>query len=115
MWREWDVGKGGATLRSGPGPVGQIGPVEEILWHVRHANLEKPLGALGGRLEAFYYAFADADVVGIAELPDNVTTAALALTINASGVVQVKTTVLMTPEEVYQAAKKSVSYRPPGR
>jgi len=81
----------------------------------RRANLEKTLGALGGRLEAFYYAFGDADVVGIAELPDNVTTAALALTIDASGVVQVKTTVLMTPEEVDQAAKKSVSYRPPGR
>lgn len=80
----------------------------------RRANLEKTLGALGGKLEAFYYAFGDADVVGIAELPDNVTTAALALTINASGVVKVKTTVLMTPEEVDQAAKKSVSYRPPG-
>jgi uncharacterized protein with GYD domain len=80
----------------------------------RRANLEKTLGALGGKLEAFYYAFGDADVVGIADLPDNVTAVALALTINASGVVKVKTTVLMTPEEVDRAAKKSVSYRPPG-
>ena len=81
----------------------------------RVTNLEKTLQGIGGKLETFYYAFGDSDVVGIAELPDNVTAAALSLTINASGMGNVKTTVLMTPAEIDQAAKKSVSYRAPGR
>jgi hypothetical protein len=33
----------------------------------------------------------------------------------ATGAVRIKTTVLMTPEEIDQAAKKTVSYRAPGR
>lgn len=81
----------------------------------RVTNLEKTLQGIGGRLESFYYAFGDADVIGVADLPDNVTAAALSLTINASGMGSVKTTVLMTPAEVDQAAQKSISYRAPGR
>ena len=80
----------------------------------RRANLESLIKQQGGRLEAFYFTFGDADVVGIAELPDNVTAAALSLAINASGVVAVKTTVLLTVEEMDQATKKQVGYRPPG-
>jgi hypothetical protein len=38
-----------------------------------------------------------------------------ALVVNATGVVHVKTVVLLTPEEVDQAAKKRASYRPPGQ
>ena len=40
--------------------------------------------------------------------------AAVALTVNASGGATVKTVVLLTPEEVDAAAKRSVEYRPPG-
>ncbi|MFO1206448.1 MAG: hypothetical protein U1E63_12085 [Burkholderiales bacterium] len=36
---------------------------------------------------------------------------AIALTIAATGVVTIKTTVLMTPEEVDEATKKTPSYR----
>jgi hypothetical protein len=43
-----------------------------------------------------------------------VTAAAVALTVAASGMVKLKTTVLMTPEEVDQATKKSPAYRAPG-
>ncbi len=73
------------------------------------------LKGLGGTLEAFYYAFGDTDLFGIAYLPDNVSTIAFTLIINAAGMAKVKTTVLITPEEVDQATKKSVEYRPPGR
>ena len=66
-------------------------------------------------MEAFYYAFGETDAYAIAEVPDNASMAALALTISASGAVTVKTTVLMTPEEVDAAAKKTPSYRPPGQ
>jgi len=80
----------------------------------RRANLEALVKQQGGRLEAFYFTFGDADAIGTAELPDNVTTAALSLAINASGIVAVKTTVLLTVEEMDQAVKKQVSYRAPG-
>ncbi|HLY21774.1 MAG TPA: GYD domain-containing protein, partial [bacterium] len=48
------------------------------------------------------------------DAPDNVTVAAVSLAINASGGVSVKTVALLTPEEIDQAAKKTVNYRAPG-
>jgi len=53
-------------------------------------------------------------VVIIAEVPDHATMTAIALTVGATGTVDLTTTVLITPEEVDEAAKKTVSYRPPG-
>ncbi len=81
----------------------------------RRAAVEKIAASMGGKLEAFYYAFGETDLYAIADMPDNVSTAAFALTIAASGAVTLKTVVLMTPEEIDQAAKKTPSYRPPGR
>src|SRR5689334_15626123 len=62
---------------------------------------------LGGKLEAFYYAFGEPDALLIAELPDNASAAAASLAINASGAVTIKTIVLLTPEEMDIAAKKN--------
>ena len=69
---------------------------------------------VGGRLESFYFAFGERDVYTVLDLPDNETATAVALTVNASGAVKVRTTVLVTPEEVDAAAKRSVEYRAPG-
>jgi hypothetical protein len=69
---------------------------------------------MGGTVEAFYFAFGDNDVFIIGDLPDNASAAALTLRVNASGAAMCKTTVLITPEEVDEAAKKTVAYRPPG-
>ena len=80
----------------------------------RRAVVEKLLEGLGGHLEAFYFAFGEDDVYLIADGPDNATSAAMSLTISASGAVRTKTIVLLTPEEMDQAAKKTVKYRPPG-
>jgi uncharacterized protein with GYD domain len=80
----------------------------------RRAVVEKLLKSLGGHLEAFYFAFGEDDVYLIADGPDNVTSAAMSLTISASGAVRTKTIVLITPEEMDQAAKKTVKYRAPG-
>src|ERR1700751_593943 len=77
-------------------------------------HVQEMLESLGGRLEAFYFAFGDNDAYVITEGPDNVTTAALSLTVSASGAVRSKTIVLLTPEEIDQAAKKTVKFRPPG-
>ncbi len=65
-------------------------------------------------MEAFYYAFGDDDAFVIFDLPENVSATAASLIVNASGAAKVKMTVLLTPEEVDQATKKSVDYRPPG-
>jgi len=81
----------------------------------RRAAVEKLFQSQGGTMEAFYYAFGETDCYVIGELPDNATMAAVALTIGASGVVTIKTTVLMTPEELDQATKKTPNYRPPGK
>ena len=55
---------------------------------------------LGGSVEAFYYGFGDADVHAIIEAPDNVTAAAVSLAITASGAVSLKTTPLLSPEDI---------------
>lgn len=70
--------------------------------------------SVGGTLESFHFAFGERDAYVIADLPNNEAAAAVALTVNASGGAGVKTTVLLTPEEVDAAAKRSVDYRPPG-
>ena len=70
--------------------------------------------SMGGRLESFHFAFGDRDAYVICELPDNESATAVALTVNASGAVTVETVALLTPEEVDQAAGRSVDYTPPG-
>src|SRR5688500_8810440 len=69
---------------------------------------------VGGQLESFHFAFADHDAYVIADLPDNESAAAVALTVTAPGGAAVRTVVLLTPEEVDAAAKRAVDYRPPG-
>ena len=77
--------------------------------------LDHLVKGVGGTLESFYYAFGDCDLVVIMDLPDNASAAALSLAVSAGGASKVKTTVLLTPEEIDQATKKSVSYHPPGQ
>jgi uncharacterized protein with GYD domain len=81
----------------------------------RRAAVEKALAGLGGRLEGFYFAFGSVDVYAIADLPDNVTAAALALAVGQSGLASTRTVVLLTAEEADAATKKAVAYRGPGR
>ena len=71
-------------------------------------------GSLGGKLESFYFGFGDHDAYVIVDLPDNEAAAAVALSVNASGAATVETIVLLTPEQVDEAAKRSVDYRAPG-
>ena len=81
----------------------------------RRAAAEAAAKSMGGTLESFYYAFGDTDAFVIGEFPDNASVAGLALTIASTGAVAVKTTVLLTVEELDEAAKKTPSYRPPGQ
>ena len=81
----------------------------------RQAAVEKLVGSLGGSVESMYYAFGESDLYIIADMPDNASMTALALTVGASGAVTLTTTVLMTPAEVDDAAKKTPNYSPPGQ
>lgn len=80
----------------------------------RRDMVEKLTAGLGGSLEAFYFAFGDEDVYVIADVPDAETAAAVSLTVGAAGAASIETVVLLTPEQVDAATKKSVDYRPPG-
>jgi uncharacterized protein with GYD domain len=81
----------------------------------RKQVVEKMLADMGGKMESFYYAFGANDVYVIFELPDDVAAAAVGLKVNASGLVSITTTVLLTPEDIDAASKKSISYCAPGQ
>ena len=81
----------------------------------RRADVQAAVGALGGRVEAFYYAFGDDDVVAILDLPNSTKAAALGLSISGSGAVRVRTTPLLTVEDVDQALEIKLQYRAPGK
>ena len=80
----------------------------------RRAAVEKMLAGMGGKLESFYFSFGGDDVVIIVEAPDNIGAAAVGLTVAASGAVRGRMTVLLSPEDIDKATKKSPAYRPPG-
>jgi uncharacterized protein with GYD domain len=80
----------------------------------RLAATKAAVESVGGSVESYYFAFGGTDVYAIGDFPDNISAAALALTVAAAGAVTVKTVVLLTPEEIDQAAAKTVSYSPPG-
>ena len=80
----------------------------------RKQAVEKAINDLGGKMEAFYFAFGEHDAYVLGELPDTVSGAALALNVNASGLASVSTTILLDPEDIDKATKLSVNYRAPG-
>jgi uncharacterized protein with GYD domain len=80
----------------------------------RRDTIGELVKGLGGTMESFYFAFGEADVFVIVDLPDNTTAASVALAINSGSATHTRTIVLLTPDEVDSATKKTVGYRPPG-
>ena len=76
---------------------------------------KKAIESMGGKLEAYYYAFGDNDYYLIIDMPEKVNAITGVLVANATGTVKLKTTVLITPEEVDQAVEKTMDWRPPGQ
>jgi len=63
---------------------------------------------LGGKINDAYFSFGDHDVVIIAELPDNVSAAAIAIAFAGGGACKaVHTTPLLTSAEAVEAMKKA--------
>lgn len=80
----------------------------------RQAAAKAAAESVGGTLDSFYFAFGTTDAFAVADLPDNGAAAALALTVSAGGGANVRTAVLLTPEEIDAATKHEVKYTPPG-
>lgn len=81
----------------------------------RRQVAQRAAESVGGRVESFYFTFGDTDALVIAELPDHASAAAIALAVAASGGASARTTVLLSPEEIDQATKKTAMYRAPGQ
>ncbi|GIJ06866.1 GYD domain-containing protein [Micromonospora andamanensis] len=67
----------------------------------------------GGQVEAVYYAFGEVDLYVLCEVPDNLTAAALGITVRASGGVDARIVPLLTTEEIDAAVRLPVTYQPP--
>lgn len=81
----------------------------------RLAATRQAIEGLGGKTEAYYYAFGKYDVVHIVDLPNNVAASAFSLAVSATGLVHTQTIPLLTIEEADQAIDAIVKYRAPGR
>jgi len=81
----------------------------------RRAAAQAAVESVGGKLESMYFAFGQYDVIVIVDIPDAASAAACAVNLAASGSVTCKTTVLLTPEEVDAAMKKTATYTAPGQ
>ncbi len=80
----------------------------------RRKLFQENVAALGGSVEAYYYALGDNDLYAIVDVPSQVDAVTLAMRISAGWAFVAKTTALVTPEEVDQAITKDIGYRPPG-
>ena len=75
---------------------------------------QRALQSVGGSLEAFYYSNGEEDFYIIVNLPDNVKSTAITLAGNSSGTFRIRAVALLTPEEMDEAVKLKVNFRPPG-
>jgi uncharacterized protein with GYD domain len=81
----------------------------------RRKAVEEMAAAAKGKLETFYFSFGEHDAIVIVDAPNHAAASAVALRVAASGAARTKTSVLITPEEVDEAAKQQLTYRPPGQ
>jgi len=82
----------------------------------RREAIRQVIESMGGRQEAYYFAFGEDDVFCLAEMPDNVSAAAFGVAVSAAGALKsYSTTVLLTAEEAMEAMRRAsgAGYRPP--
>jgi uncharacterized protein with GYD domain len=81
---------------------------------VRIGAARQALQSAGGSLESFYFSNGEQDFYIIVNLPDNISSTAITLAGNASGTFSIRAVALLTPEEMDEAVKMKVDFRPPG-
>src|SRR5271165_2723384 len=80
----------------------------------RQKVVEAACAAVGGKLDALYFALGDDDLFLIVDLPSHVHAASLCVTFGASGVGSTSTVPLLTVAEMDQALGETINYRAPG-
>lgn len=80
----------------------------------RRNAITEMVESVGGHIEACYYAFGATDLYVIGEVPDEVAAASLSLRTAVGGGARSQTVVLLTPEQLDEATRREVTYRPPG-
>ena len=80
----------------------------------RRTFIEKMAAEVGGSVSSFDFAFGETDVYAIVEMPDQITAAAVATAVGASGAGNIETVVLLSAEDIDRAIAKNVPYRAPG-
>ena len=72
--------------------------------------------SVGAKVEACYFSFGDSDVILLVDAPDNIAAAAISVAATSSGTVSLRTTPLLTIEEMDKALTTvgTVKYRPAG-
>lgn len=82
----------------------------------RRTVIQQALESVGAKLESLYYMFGEDDIILIVDAPNHAAVAAIAITSGAAGVsTNLKTSALLTPEEVDQAVQKTVIYTAAGQ
>jgi len=66
--------------------------------------------SLDGWLEALYFSFGETDMFVVCELPDNISASAFSMIASSGGAAKVKTTVLISAEEIDRATKRTVNF-----
>ena len=82
----------------------------------RAAAMRPVIQRMGGKLIGLWFTFGEYDVVAIAEMPDNVSAAALSMAIGSKGSVSAyRTTPLLTTPDAMAAMNKAraAGYQPP--
>jgi uncharacterized protein with GYD domain len=80
----------------------------------RAAAVSELIASIGGKVEAFYYAFGEVDAFAILDMPDANSAVATSLAVNASGLATISLTELLTPEQIDTARQKIPAYDAPG-
>lgn len=82
----------------------------------RAAAIKPMIEGMGGKLHDLWFCFGEYDIVAIAELPNNITAAAMAMAIGSSGAMSsYRTTPLMTSSDAKKAMQKAggLGYKAP--
>lgn len=101
-------------VSSSPGEGKPLGDLQPCGY--RAAASRPMIERMGGELHDLWLCFGEYDIVAIAELPDNVTAAAMSMAIGSSGAMSAyRTTPLITSAEAKKAMKKAggVGYQAP--
>jgi uncharacterized protein with GYD domain len=80
----------------------------------RKAAVQAAMKAIHGKVESFYFAFGSDDAVLIVDAPDNISAASISFAASATGLVRLRTTPLLTADEMDQAMALPSKYRAPG-